>query len=102
MEEIRNEATVRPKSRQSLAHVPSKANVTTDIAALKRIEEAKEKSKRSRGKSLGPGGLEALTETNANALKVGFAPSLKRTRITDQDRYHRSFNQDQSSSPAYL
>lgn len=69
--EERREKSARPKSRQSLAHLPSKANMTTDIAALKRAEEAKNKLKRSRGKSLGPGGLEALTETNANAFKVG-------------------------------
>ncbi|KAK5943090.1 hypothetical protein PMZ80_004095 [Knufia obscura] len=70
MEEQRKEKSVRPKSRQSIAHMPSKANMTTDIAALKRAEEAKDKAKRSRGKSLGPGGLEALTETNANVFKI--------------------------------
>lgn len=70
MEEERQQKLARPKSRQSLAHVPSKGNMTTDIAALKRAEEAKNKSKRSRGKSIGPGGLEALTETNGNAFKV--------------------------------
>lgn len=70
MEEQHKEKSVRPKSRQSIAHMPSKANMTTDIAALKRAEEAKDKAKRSRGKSLGPGGLEALTETNANVFKV--------------------------------
>lgn len=70
MEEERNAKAPRPRSRQSLAHVPSKANTTTDIAALKRAEEAKNKSTRSRGKSLGPGALEALTETNGNVFKV--------------------------------
>jgi len=70
MEEERKEKSARPKSRQSLAHVSSKVNMTTDIAALTRAEEAKNKVQRARGKSLGPGGLEALTETNANAFKV--------------------------------
>lgn len=70
MKEQQQLKSARPKSRQSLAHVPSKANTTTDIAALKRDNEAKEKSKRTRGKSLGQGGLEALTETSANALKI--------------------------------
>jgi len=76
MDEIKSRSD-RPKSRQSIAHLPSKANTTTDIAALKRAHDIQDKPKRSRGKSLGPGGLEALTEIDANALKVcgpsGFA-----------------------------
>jgi hypothetical protein len=55
----------RPKARQSMA-----ANVTTDIAALQRSRDAQLAKKKSRGKSIGPGGLEALTETSGNALKV--------------------------------
>ncbi len=66
----------KPKLRQSIAHVPSRAtalkdNVTTDIAALHAQHNATQVSKkRSRGKSLGPGGLEALTESNGNTTKV--------------------------------
>ena len=76
MEEPPKEKSTRPKSRQSIAHISSKANTTTDIAALKRNADAKSKGKRVRGKSIGPGGLEALTETDANALKVRFSPAL--------------------------
>ncbi len=67
----------RPKARQSIAHMPSsrtaalKDNVTTDIAALQAQSSASQAAKKkSRGKSLGPGGLEALTETTGNMLKV--------------------------------
>lgn len=69
--------SAKPKSRQSIAHIPSsrssafKDNATTDIAALQ-AEHAKNLAakKKSRGKSIGPGGLEALTETSANSAKV--------------------------------
>ncbi|EXJ75871.1 uncharacterized protein A1O5_00379 [Cladophialophora psammophila CBS 110553] len=67
----------RPKSRQSIAHMPSaktyasRDNATTDIAALQaRHTEAKAAKKKSRGKSLGPGGLEALKESTGNATKT--------------------------------
>jgi hypothetical protein len=54
----------------------SRDNATTDIAALK-AQEAKQAKKKSRGKSLGPGGLEALTESSGNAGKVSWtAPCL--------------------------
>lgn len=80
--------SVKPKSRQSIAHIPSskssalKDNATTDIAALqaehgRNLAAAK---KKSRGKSIGPGGLEALTETSANAAKV--RKLLKRSIIS--------------------
>lgn len=66
----------RPK-RKSIAHQPSSAtadrardNATADIAALQRAEAAKAAKKKMRGKSLGPGGLEALKETTGNATKV--------------------------------
>ena len=66
----------RPK-RKSIAHQPSSAtadqardNATADIAALQRAEAVKAAKKKLRGKSLGPGGLEALKETTGNATKV--------------------------------
>ena len=73
MDEARKEKSSRPKARQSLAHIPTRSNTTVDIASLKKDEETRSRGKRVRGKSLGPGGLEALTETNANALRVCFA-----------------------------
>lgn len=66
----------RPRVRQSIPHVPSRANTTTDVAALTREYENTAGLKRSRGKSLGPGGLEALTESNANTLRVSKATTL--------------------------
>lgn len=67
----------RPKSRQSISHMPSirpsalKDNATTDIAALQAQHSVNQAAKkRSRGKSLGPGGLESLKEPAANAAKV--------------------------------
>ncbi|KAJ9633490.1 hypothetical protein H2204_006873 [Knufia peltigerae] len=74
----------KPKSRQSIAHIPSsrssasKDNVTTDIAALHARNNAVQAAKkRSRGKSLGPGGLEALTETTGNAAKTPVTFQIK-------------------------
>lgn len=86
----------KPKSRQSIAHIPSsrssasKDNVTTDIAALHARNNAVQAAKkRSRGKSLGPGGLEALTETTGNAAKVcvGLAFLLKGANVDDRGRH---------------
>ncbi|RVX67419.1 hypothetical protein B0A52_08772 [Exophiala mesophila] len=64
------------KSRRSIAHPPSaraaalKDNATTDIAALQAEHGSQQLTKKkSRGKSLGPGGIEALKETSANAAK---------------------------------
>ncbi|KAK5064294.1 hypothetical protein LTR84_000127 [Exophiala bonariae] len=77
--------SAKPKSRQSIAHIPSskssafKDNATTDIAALqaehgKSLAVAK---KKARGKSIGPGGLEALTETSANVAKISTPFQIK-------------------------
>jgi kinetochore protein Spc7/SPC105 len=75
-----NRKSNRPKARQSLAHIPSNGrtteNATADVAALQRAQDIQTTKKKSRGKSLGPGGLEALTETSGNALKVQNAPRL--------------------------
>ncbi|KIW72188.1 hypothetical protein PV04_00401 [Phialophora macrospora] len=67
----------RPKSRQSIALIPStrgstsRDNATTDIAALRAQDiEAKAVKRKQRGKSLGPGGLEALKESSGNTTKT--------------------------------
>lgn len=75
MAEEDQKKAVRLKSRQSLAHVSSRSNTTTDIAALKQDENALSQKRKTRGKSLGPGGLEALTETNLNVLRI--APAFQ-------------------------
>lgn len=78
----RDEVTLpatRPKSRKSLAHAPSsntmdKENMTADIGALggggKRAVLGDRLSKKSRSKSIGPGGLDALKDTTGNRRQV--------------------------------
>jgi kinetochore protein Spc7/SPC105 len=77
-EEVTLPAT-RPKSRKSLAHQPSadmvdKENMTADIGALgvahKRATIGERSLKKSRSKSIGPGGLDALRDTTGNKRKV--------------------------------
>ena len=73
--------TTRPKSRQSLAYpalagnVFDKDNNTADVGLIQR-QGAALSMKKSRGKSLGPGGLEALKEASGNAIKVGMSRSM--------------------------
>lgn len=73
--------SVRPRSRRSIAHVPrsktssgiEKENTTTDIGAIKSHQgnaKPAAKDKKSRSKSLGPGGLDALQNSNGNRRKV--------------------------------
>ena len=77
MEDATRKAS-RPKSRQSLAHPTAttgaskgdKENFTADVAVLQRAYDALNQKKKLRGKSLGPGGLDALKETSGNAVKV--------------------------------
>lgn len=71
------------QARKSLAHVPStdvsgdKENVEVDSAALSSLTaQGKQATKKSRSKSLGPGGLGALREGTGNKQEVG-DPSLK-------------------------
>ncbi|EKD17153.1 uncharacterized protein L3040_005376 [Drepanopeziza brunnea f. sp. 'multigermtubi'] len=67
----------RPKSRKSLAHVPSaqsmdQENMTADLGALaggKRAVPIEKPSKKSRSKSIGPGGLDALKDSSGNRRK---------------------------------
>jgi kinetochore protein Spc7/SPC105 len=79
----REEATLpatRPKFRKSLGHIPSSQEVdqenrTADIGALasgKRAVPIEKPSKKSRSKSIGPGGLDALKDATGNRRKVGF------------------------------
>ncbi|KAL5353153.1 hypothetical protein ACLOAV_001184 [Pseudogymnoascus australis] len=74
----------RPKSRKSLAHVPSssttmdKENMTADIGAMvgsnKRAPITGKAAKKSRSKSIGPGGLDALMNSSGNRRKSIAAP----------------------------
>jgi kinetochore protein Spc7/SPC105 len=65
----------RPKSRKSLGHVPlaqdvDQENQTADIGLLTGKRAPIEKSRKSRSKSIGPGGLDALKDTTGNRRKV--------------------------------
>lgn len=73
--------SARPRSRRSIAHVPrsklaaglDKENTTTDISASQPVTGSAKlpgKDKKSRSKSLGPGGLDALQDSNGNRRKV--------------------------------
>ncbi|KUJ23736.1 Spc7-domain-containing protein [Mollisia scopiformis] len=65
----------RPKSRKSLGHVPSaqdvdQENQTADVGLLVSGKRTPmEKSRKSRSKSIGPGGLDALKDTSGNRRK---------------------------------
>ncbi|KAH6720624.1 hypothetical protein BKA61DRAFT_541970 [Leptodontidium sp. MPI-SDFR-AT-0119] len=74
-EEVTLPAT-RPKSRKSLAHIPSsqsmdQENMTADFGALagKKAIPIEKPSRKSRSKSIGPGGLDALKDTTGNRRK---------------------------------
>ena len=63
----------RPRSRKSIAHMPSPETVSkenTIFDSTTSAEAAKASHKKSRSKSLGPGGLEALNETTGNRRDV--------------------------------
>ena len=72
------------QARKSLAHVPStdisvdKENLNVDSATLSSLTvQGKQATKKSRSKSLGPGGLDALRESTGNKQEVE-DPSLKK------------------------
>jgi len=78
-EEVTLPAT-RPKSRKSFSHVPSsqsidQENITADFGALAAGKRApiEKPSRKSRSKSIGPGGLDALKDATGNRRKVCIA-----------------------------
>ncbi|KAJ5536265.1 hypothetical protein N7513_009451 [Penicillium frequentans] len=81
-------AATRPRSRRSIAHVPrskmtsglDKENATTDIGAAPPFganSKSITRDKKSRSKSLGPGGLDALQNSNGNRRKSTASFPLK-------------------------
>jgi len=75
------------QARKSLAHVPStdiggdKENLTVDSAALSSMTApGKQATKKSRSKSIGPGGLDALKEGTGNKQEVGFSIAIYEVR----------------------
>ena len=80
----------RPRSRKSIAHMPSpdsgdllidKENMTVDTSVIA-AKAASKMQKRSRSKSLGPGGLDALKEDAGNRRKVGDIKETKERRAS--------------------
>ena len=103
----RSPRSSRPKSRQSIAHMPSsrattlRDNATTDIAVLQaQNDEFKAAKKKSRGKSLGPGGLEALKETAGNTAKVIVAVAFSNRIIDNWQTTTTSFQVKSILKPA--
>ncbi|KAJ5649473.1 uncharacterized protein N7484_003196 [Penicillium longicatenatum] len=81
-------AVTRPRSRRSIAHVPrskmtsglDKENATTDIGTVPPFGtngKSITRDKKSRSKSLGPGGLDALQNSNGNRRKSTASFPLK-------------------------
>ena len=71
------EASTQPRSRKSISHIPTasatgdKENLTVDTAGLKATTaQAKPGFKKSRSKSIGPGGLDPLHSDAGNRQKV--------------------------------
>ncbi|KAI9807861.1 MAG: hypothetical protein M1825_005167 [Sarcosagium campestre] len=73
----------RPRSRKSVAHMPSpdKENMTTDLttatASKRRTSTIGRPSNKSRSKSIGPGGLDALSDETINRRKSASLVSVK-------------------------
>lgn len=76
----------RPRSRKSIAHFPSSEmnadSENTDPLSLPQGPSVKSKSaaKKTRSKSLGPGGLDALQETSGNRRRVSMI--FRKTQAT--------------------
>ena len=74
-----NVAGTRPRAHKSIAHMPSpdttvdKENLTIGSAGLSKLAaSSKQAGKKSRSKSIGPGGLDALKENAGNRRAVGY------------------------------
>lgn len=69
-----------------------KENATLDSATMSTISsQLKEKSKKSRSKSIGPGGLDALKETSGNRGDVRFECLLIDLALLMLDAVNRYF-----------
>lgn len=80
-DEVTLPAMRQSKSRKSIAHTPSvdesvldKENMTTDLGSLtagkRNITKGARPAKKSRSKSIGPGGLDSLKEASGNRRQV--------------------------------
>lgn len=91
----RQDSAARVRSRRSIAHVPrskmtsglDKENATADIGASQPFANGAKpaaKDKKSRSKSLGPGGLDALQNSNGNRRKVGLSSEISPRALIEQ------------------
>ncbi|KZF24172.1 Spc7-domain-containing protein [Xylona heveae TC161] len=84
----------RPRSRRSIAHMPTgatfgdadKENATTDLGSIKNTKNAQHAAKalrKSRSKSIGPGGLDALTDDDIKLAEsnVSYPKSILKPTI---------------------
>lgn len=83
----KKKARAPPRSRKSIAHMPTlavnteKENVTVNLAVPSTsIAHDKVAAKKSRSKSIGPGGLDALKEDAGNRRQVVQCP-LRRSSL---------------------
>lgn len=84
------QAATRPRSRKSITHIPStdatsdKENLTVDTAGLASVPtQSTSRVKKSRSKSIGPGGLDALYSDAGNRRKVDLHPVTEELALTD-------------------
>ncbi len=75
---------MQPRARKSIAHIPSpditgdKENLTVDSAGISSLTaSSKLGGKKSRSKSIGPGGLDALRENGGNRRAVRYFKSAR-------------------------
>ncbi|KAL4926574.1 kinetochore-microtubule binding complex subunit SPC105 [Aspergillus undulatus] len=107
--------SLRPRSRRSIAHVSrsrltsqgDKENETTEISAARPLagrQSMAGKEKKSRSKSLGPGGLDALQNTNGNRRKsaavIPLKSILKPTAPVSPVRNIPTFEETRRKTPA--
>lgn len=111
----RDTGAARVRSRRSIAHVPrsrmtsglDKENATTDIGAVTPFEPNTKpamKDKKSRSKSLGPGGLDALQNSNGNRRQVGssFFVALELSPHARAEKYGDIDESSHSLRPRFL
>jgi len=105
MEKDQVAGSKRPRSRQSIAHVPisehfDKENMTADVSSMQWIKSLAPPAdkKKSRSKSLGPGGLEALKEDSGNSRKVWNLSRLIIVLHLTSTLFSRSLHRNRSQS----
>lgn len=63
-------STAQMPSPDLISNLAGKENLTTDLSMLTGVKTKRTTTKKSRSKSIGPGGLDALKEDPGNRRKV--------------------------------